>query len=277
MRNRILVTGGTGKTGRRVADLLAQRGAEHRVATRTPRGSDQVRFDWLDSSSFDDALDGVRAIYMVAPADVVDLLPAMRPAMEQALSNGVERLVLLSASSLDEGGPMMGAVHGWLRSNATGWTVLRPTWFMQNFSEHQHLHTIRDEASIYSATEDGRVPFIDAGDIAAVAVEALIDRKFANGDRLLTGPEALTYDEVAELISAASGRRIAHRRLSTAEIAKRFEAVGLPTDYADALARMDEAISRGAEDRITGEVERAVGHKPSSFRSFAESNSSAWR
>ena len=109
MTDNVLVTGGTGKTGRRVADLLRGRGIPARVATRSPAAADQVRFDWADADSFAGALESVRAVYMVAPTGAADPLDAMRPFIDQAIRARVQRLVLLSSSLLEEGGPLMGA------------------------------------------------------------------------------------------------------------------------------------------------------------------------
>ncbi|MGF9758933.1 hypothetical protein AAII07_27415 [Microvirga sp. 0TCS3.31] len=173
MRDRILITEGTGKTGRRVGQILRSRNVQTLVASRSAKGPDTVRFDWSDTTMFDSALNGISAIHLVAPSNVAEPLAAMTPFLERALEAGVERFVQLSASSLEEGGPMMGAVHAWLRRYAPCWVVLRPTWFMQNFSEQQHLPTIVEEGVIYSATGDGRVGFIDAEDIAAAAAQAL--------------------------------------------------------------------------------------------------------
>lgn len=190
MRDQILITGGTGKTGSRVAHSLRERGIEPRLASRSPKGAASVRFDWRDTATFPVALADVRAVYLVAPTDTAEPLDAMRPFLEQAIGSGVDRFVLLSASSLEEGGPMMGAVHAFLKRHALHWAVLRPTWFMQNFSEGPHLPTIRDEGAIYSATGDGRVPFIDAGDIADVATQALVDPLFPNRDARADGAAA---------------------------------------------------------------------------------------
>ena len=277
MVDRVLVTGGTGKTGALVAQQLTARGVEPRIATRNATMPEQVRFEWGDVASHRTALDGVDAIYLVAPTDRTDHLTVMRPLLEQAVAQGVAQLVLLSASSVDEGGPMMGEVHAWLRANAPHWVVLRPSWFMQNFSEHQHVETIRTEGRIYSATQDGRVPFIDAGDIAAVAVEALLGDDFGNGDLILTGPETLSYDEVARLISASSGRPVAHHRLTLQELTSRFEAIGIPAEFAQALAGMDGAIAHGAEDRVTDTVEAVTGRRPKTFAEFPLETGPRWK
>lgn len=272
----ILITGGTGKTGRRVADRLRALGARPRVATRQPNGDGQVRFDWNDPASFADAFDGVAAVYLVAPTGAGDALGAMRPGLDHALAAGVETFVLLSASALEEGGPMMGTVHRYLRERAPRWIALRPTWFMQNFSEGQHLPTIRDERVVYSATGDGRVPFIDAADIAAVAAAALTDRGLESGELVLTGPRTLSYADVAAALSDAIGVAIAHRRLDEAEMVERFRGMGMDDGYARALAGMDAAIAAGGEDRVTDTVARITGRSPGSFARFAAENRACW-
>ena len=273
----ILVTGGGGKTARRVSAQLAERGLEHRVASRSATGPGSVRFDWTLPQTHDAALDGATAVYLVAPPGVAEPLPVMLPFLQRALKKGVARFVLLSASALEENGPVMGAVHGWLRVHVPSWVVLRPTWFMQNFSEQQHLPTILADGAIYSATTDGRVSFIDAEDIAAVAVVALTKPGFASGDLILTGPDCLSYDDVAALISTAAGREIRHRRLSAEDLTEWFIKGGIPGSFAPALAAMDTAISLGAEDRTTQDVFNITGRPPGSFREFAARNASVWK
>lgn len=271
----ILVIGAGGKTGRRVVDRLLSQGHVPRRASRSATDG-TVRFDWNDASTYAAAGDGVRAAYLVAPSGIFDLLPAMRPFIDHLLGRDVERLVLLSASSLEMGGPMTGAVHAYLATNARRWTVLRPSWFMQNFSEQQHRPTIRDEGCIYSATGDGRVGFVSADDIAAVAARLLVDDDHRDGDLVLTGPEALSYDAVARLIGDRIGRPINHRRLTVAALAHRLEAGGLPPDYATVLAAMDDGVARGEEDRVTGAVMRVTGRPAISFVEFATGSAASW-
>jgi uncharacterized protein YbjT (DUF2867 family) len=267
MHDRILVTGGTGKTGQLLAGQLARRGIEARIATRRPSAAGQVRFAWDDPATHAPALAGVGAVYLVAPTDQTEHLAVMLPFLERAAAQVPGHLVLLSASSLEAGGPMMGEVHAWLAAHAPLWTVLRPSWFMQNFTT-QHRRAILDEGCLYSATGDGRVPFIDAADIAAVAAEALASSTLASGDHVLTGPEALSYDEVARAISASIGIPVRHCRLSVDELAARHAASGIPRSYALTLAGMDGHIAQGSENRLTLEVERITGRPANSFARF---------
>jgi uncharacterized protein YbjT (DUF2867 family) len=266
MAERVLVTGGTGKTGSLVVLELAKRGVGVSIATRRPSAPDHVRFDWADAATHGPALAGIDAVYLVAPTDRTDQLSVMRPFLERAVAQGIGPLVLLGASSLDEGDPMMGEVHAWLRHHAARWTVLRPSWFMQNFV-NQLLPAILAEGRIHTAAEDGRVPFIDAADIAAVAVRALTGI-LPSGDLLLTGPEALSYDTAANMVAAVAGRPVTHVRLSATELAARYRRLSLPDDYADLLAGMDRAIARGSEDRTTAEVQRLTGRPPMRLAGF---------
>ncbi len=272
---RVLITGGKGKTGRRVAARLTATGIDVAIGTRTPDGPEDRHFDWADPSSAS-AFDGCDAVYLVAPTDRTDHLAVMRPLLEEAMALGVRRFVLLSSSLLERGGPMMGEVHAWLAESAPEWAVLRPSWFMQNFSEGPHAATIREEGIIYSATGAGRVGFIDAEDIAATAAACLTATAPLNSDVVLTGPEALSYDDTAVIIAAVLGRPVRHVSLDPAALISRFVAQGLPPDYAKTLAGLDADIAAGAEDYTTLGVERVTGQRPASFRDFAERVADTW-
>jgi uncharacterized protein YbjT (DUF2867 family) len=193
-----------------------------------------------------------------------------------ALGRGARRFVLLSGSPVAEGGPGVGQTHHWLRENAADWAVLRPSWFMQNFSEGQHLAAIRDEGVVYSATEDGRIPFISADDIAACAVAALTGPEPLNRDFILTGPEPISYDTVARRIGEAAGRPIEHRRISAEELAAWYRASGRPALLAQMLGMMDTMIAAGAEDRTTDCVRALTGRAPTGFDAFARASAPVW-
>jgi ergot alkaloid biosynthesis protein len=268
----VLVTGGTGKTGRRVAEQLSATGAEVRVASR----GGPHPFDWSNPATWAAALDGVSAIYLVPPPRAGDVTAAMLAFVEAAVARGVRRFVLLSGSPIPEGGLGAGLIHRWLRENAADWAVLRPSWFMQNFSEGQHLATIRDEGAIYSAAEDGRVPFINADDIAACAVAALTSPTPLNRDFVLTGPEPISYDEVARRITKATSRPITHRRISAEALAARYIATGIPALGAQMLGFADVMIAGGAEDRTTDGVEELTAHPPTDFETFAQASAALW-
>ena len=276
----ILVTGATGKVGRRLAEQLQAAGIPHRLASRHPQGEAGVMFDWSDRATWCPALAGVSAAYLIAPRAEGDSGPMMIDFVQQAIAAGARRFVLQSGSPIPAGAPGMGRVHAWLADNAgdkaVGWAALRPSWFMQNFTEALAGQTIRAESAFYTAAGEGRVAFIDAGDIAGAAFGALTAPEPLNGDAILTGPRAITYDEAAAIISDVLGRRIEHHRVTPAEVARRHIANGVPEMTAQMLGLMDVAISNGVEDRVTDGVTQLSGREPVSFEAFAGRDKADW-
>jgi uncharacterized protein YbjT (DUF2867 family) len=266
--NEVLVIGATGTTGSRVAAFLRERGVQARPASRRPDLAGHVRFDWTDRDTHTPALEGVSAVYLVAPVGVSDPVPLVAPFLEEAVRQGVRRVVQLSSSAVPEGTPGLGAVHSLVRTTMPEWTVLRPSWFMQNFTGDSLALRARN-GEILSATGNGRVAFIDARDIAAVAGHALIDEVPHNTGHVLTGPEALTYADAAEIIAQRTGGHVRHRAVTAHELAQHFIEQGMAPDFAAMLAALDDDIRGGSEDRVTDTVERVTGRPPRGFRAFA--------
>jgi ergot alkaloid biosynthesis protein len=273
---RILVTGGTGKTGSRVVEVLNRQGARAIPAARSvPPGG--IRFDWSDRTSWSVALDEVDAVYLVAPAGIGDAAETMIRFAEMAIDRGVGRFVLLSGSPIEAGGPIVGQVHTWLQTSGVEWAVLRPSWFMENLSEGPHHPiNIRDERAIYTAAGDGRAAFISAWDIARAGAHTLTSEQAPNADFILTGPEALSYDDVARRLSSALGVTITHHPLTFDELVVRHMANGLTESQAQTLAIMDLVVAEGAEDRVTGHVEALTQLEPVSFDQFVDDNIATW-
>jgi ergot alkaloid biosynthesis protein len=273
----ILVTGGTGKTGAVLAARLREAGVSVRIASRrASAGSDAAVFDWADAATYGSALGGVDRVYLVAPTGDPNPERVMAPFLRRAVDAGVRRAVLLSSSAIPDGGPALGKVHQAVRELTPEWSVLQPSWFMQNFTTGQHGGTIKSGGGIITAAGDGKVGFIDAADIAEAAFYALTDPLPHNKAHILTGPQALSYDEVASVLSDAAGKTIRHVRISRAELIARLTAFGIPPDYAALLADLEEAVQDGVEDRVTGAVEEVTGRAPKSFAAFAQDNAGAW-
>ncbi|MET8630249.1 NAD(P)H-binding protein [Kitasatospora sp. NPDC004669] len=267
-----LVIGATGTTGSRTAAQLVAAGRRVKAAGRraTPLpGVEPVRFDWYDPATFADAVSGTDRVYLVPPVGDPDPAAVMLPFLRQARDAGVRRAVLLSSSAVPEGGPAVGAVHQALPGLFDQWAVLRPSWFMQNFTgAHLHADSIRADGVILTAAGSGRVGFVDADDIAAVAVRALTDERAPDTDLVLTGPEALSHDDIAAILTEVTGRPVLHRHLSYEDMRERLAAL-MPPEFAAMLAGMDRAIAEGTEDRTTDTVERLTGRPPHSFREVA--------
>ncbi|WP_338932808.1 NmrA family NAD(P)-binding protein [Streptomyces netropsis] len=270
-----LVIGATGTTGRRVSAGLIAEGHRVKAAGRnaTPvEGAQAVRFDWDEPATWDEAVDGADRVYLVPPIGSSDPAAVMLPFLRQARAAGVHRAVLLSSSAIPAGGPAVGQVHQALPGLFEEWAVLRPSWFMQNFTgSAPHARSIREDGAVLTASGEGRVGFIDAEDIAAVAVRALTDEQAPNTDLVLTGPQTLSYDDVAAIVTEVTGRPVVHRHLTFEQLRDRW-AAEIPLEFATMLAGMDRAIAEGAEDRTSDTVLRLTGRPPGTFRAFVERN-----
>jgi len=278
---KVLVTGGTGKTGAPLAALLRAAGVPYRAGSRkapeeADAGREHVRFDWEDESTYGPALEGIRSVYLVAPDRVGDPERLMVPFLRRALEAGVRRAVLLSSSAIPEGGPTLGQVHRAVREMMPEWGVLQPSWFMQNFTAGMHGPSIKAGGEIVTATGAGRVAFVDAGDIAGVAFHALTDAGPHDRAHVITGPEALSYAEAAAVLSGAWHRPIRHVNVTGAQLKERLEGFGIPAGYAALLAGLDEGIKSGAEDRVTSTVLDVTGRPPKSLSDFARDDAASW-
>ncbi|MBF6055110.1 NAD(P)H-binding protein [Streptomyces eurocidicus] len=267
-----LVTGATGTTGGRTARQLIAAGRRVRAASRGAAripGAEPVRFDWYRPDTYGDALRGTDRLYLVPPVGDPHPAAVMLPFLRQARAAGIRRAVLLSSSAVPAGGPATGEVHQALPGLFDQWAVLRPSWFMQNFTgTHAHARGIREDGLILTAAGTGKVAFVDADDIAAVAVHALTSDPAPNTDLVLTGPQALSHDDIAALLTEITGRLVTHHHL-TYEQMRDHLATRIPPEFAAMLAGMDRAIAAGAEDRTTDTVQRLTGRPPHGFRETA--------
>ncbi|MGE2732495.1 NAD(P)H-binding protein [Mycolicibacterium vaccae] len=263
-----LVTGATGNTGSHVVATLRASGRRVRAANRHP-GADGVRFDWADAATFRTALVGVDAIYLVAPVGVADPMPMVGPFLESAAAAGVRRVVQLSSSAVGRGDPGLGEIHDLGARLFEEHTVLRPSWFMQNFvGDHPLADGIRRSREIVTATGTGRLAFIDAIDIAAVAVEALTRAQHLGAELLLTGPETWSYPQAAELVSEVIGEPVRHVDVSTDDLTAQLTGAGYPAEFAATLAALDNRIRCGEQDFVTATVAEITGRPPTGLREF---------
>lgn len=269
----ILVVGATGTTGTKVVEELRRRpGLAIRTATRAaaaPTDLPHHRFDWFDTATWRSAVDGVDRMYLMAPVGHPDPVALVRPFAEVAVAAGVRRVVLLSSSAVACGDPGLGAVDALVRTTFPEWGVLRPTWFMQNFvGDHPLAESIRAAGEFITATGDGRLPFIDAGDIGRSAAVLLAADRLANGEHVLTGPRALNYDEAAAVMSALTGRRVTHRAVAPECYVDRLVDAGYDREFAAGLVALDVLVAEGTEARVTDTVAQLTGAPPRSFERF---------
>lgn len=276
--NEILVLGGTGTTGRRIVERLRAAGHRTRVASRS-RGDVIVDLD--DSSTWAPALGGTRAAYLLEPEMQATEWGQLRIPrfVEAAVAAGLQRLVLLSAPGVEgnEKHPLWRAEEA-VRNSRLEWTIVRPTWFAQNFSEVLWRPGIL-AGTLALPAGDGATAFADAEDIADVATTALIHDGHNGETYVVTGPRAVTFGEATDLISAAIGRRIRYVDISDEEFIHAQVADGVPADVAKLLAGIYAAIRAGNAAATFDGVPRALGRPARPFESYVSTTatSGAWR
>jgi uncharacterized protein YbjT (DUF2867 family) len=267
-----LVLGGTGKTGRRVAARLADRGLPVRIGSR----SGQPPFDWDDQSTWSPALEGARAAYIPYP-DLVTPQPtkAVRAFAELAIEHGVTRLVMLTGRGEDEAQRAEREV----KDTGADVTIVRCAWFMQTFSEDYLLDPIQAGEVVLPADDGQLDPFVDTDDIADVAVAALTDPGHVGQVYELTGPRLMTFFEVAAELSEAAGYPVRYAPITPAEFAAQLKGAGLPDDFADGLAGVFTEIMDGHNAHLTDGVQRALGRPPRDFSDYVRATAATgvWR
>jgi uncharacterized protein YbjT (DUF2867 family) len=258
----VLVLTASGKTGRRVADRLEARGVPIRRGSR----SAEIPFDWNDPATWGPALDGVRAAYVVYTPDLA--VPAAPPAIRDftrlAARSGVKKLVLLSGRGEEEAQRCEQIVQ----DSGLDWTIVRASWFNQNFSEGAFLDLV---AGGEVALPAGGVPepFIDADDIADVVVAALTQDGRAGQVYEVTGPRLLTFAEAVSEIAEAAGRPIRYVQIPHESFVEGLTQAKVPADLIALLTYLFTTVLDGRNAYLTDGVRRAIGRAPRDFREYA--------
>ncbi|UKD58147.1 NAD(P)H-binding protein [Amycolatopsis sp. FU40] len=282
MPTTVLVLGATGRTGRRVVSLLAERGHTVRAASQLPGRPEgavtPVRFDWGDPATYPPALDGVDAIYQWLPISP-DPAAEVAALLDEAKAAGVRRVVHLSTTTARlarEDFPAHGAER-FLETGPVPATILRPNVFAENFSEHPAiLHGIRTGVVAVPAG-DGRVAPISVEDIAAAAAAALTQDGHQHKTYSLTGPDSLSFSDMTAIVGDAAGKPVRYRAMDPAEFREALLGGGTPGHVADFYAAMYEGIRNDWAADVTDDVRRITGRPPVSFADYARAAAARWR
>lgn len=284
MSTPILVTGSAGNIGRPlVPDLLASGSAVRAAVTRTDSapaelaGSELVAFDFQRPTTWGPAFDGVRTMFLLRPPQLSRVTRDLLPAVEFGARNGLRHVVFLSLQGADSNRVVPHArVEKALRASTLDWTFVRPSFFMQNLSTTHRQDVV--DAHLLVPAGSGRTAFVDAFDVAAVAAAALRDPAAHVGRAWTpTGPEALTYDEVAAELSRALDRRIAYDRPGLVRYARHAHArLGLPWGMVAVTGAIYTIARLGLAAGLTDDVRTVTGAAPRPFADFARRESAAW-
>jgi len=276
----ILVTTPNGKVGHEVAKKLLEQRKPVRLAAHTVAktqgafpGAEVVPFDLNDEASVRSALRGIEAVYLASPG-ATPAEPVSRM-IDVAKEAGVRRLVRLSAMGAEGSDNPLRQVEQHLQTSGLEWTILRPNWFMQNYST-THAQSIRKGGIIAEPTGDAKTSFIDTCDIAAVAVKALIEEGHQGQAYTLTGGRAYDRNEVAHAISQVTGKEVRYEPLSEEMFQERMSLGGMPRAYLGMMISLYQVVRAGHTAQVTDTVQRVTGRAPTSFEAFAEDYKEVW-
>ncbi len=283
----ILITGATGTTGREVIAELHRVGAEGvRALVRDPARADFIREAGFEAVAGDfdrpetlgAALEGVeRALLLTPPSP--QTFEHQRAFIEAAGRAGVRHVVKFSAFGADAAAPEgFGRWHGQsedlLKSTGLAWTMLRPNFFMQNLLGQ--ARQIAATGAVYQPLGDARASFIDTRDIAAVAARTLTEEGHEGQTYVLTGPEALSYHDIAAKLSEATGREIKYVPISPEQFREGALGAGLPEWLVAALERLNEVFASGRAAEVNDNVRRVGKREPTTFDQFARDHAAAF-
>lgn len=275
----ICVTGAGGTVGREVVKQLVSANAPFRAAyfsndkaeAARARGIDAVILDYNLPESLRAAFHRCDELFLLGP-NVPNQSELERNAVEAAKAAGVRHIVKQSVMGADGEDYSLAKVHrpveNTVESSGLTWTVLRPSSFMQNVVTYMG-ETIKAEGAFYSASGEAIISHVDVRDIAAVAVKALTEPNHDGKSYTLTGPEALTYDELASELSKVLGRSISHVTLSPSDLRDGMLAEGMPDEIADRMLDLERYYREAQASRITNDIKQVTGRDPRRFSQYA--------
>ncbi len=264
----VLVLGGTGKTGRRIVTGLRAKGIPVRVGSRAAAPP----FDWNNENSWDACLADVEAVYISYSPDLAmpGATDAIQALVDRAKQHGLQRLVLLSGRGEAEAQ----ACERIVQESGLAWTVVRASWFYQNFSEGAFADMV-SAGQITLPAGDTREPFVDVDDIADVAIAALSEAGHTGEIYEVTGPHLLTFAEIAEELSTATAREIAYMQVPHDAFVGAVADSGAPKDVVWMLDYLFSTVLDGRNAYLADGVQRALGRPPRDFAAYAHSAAAA--
>ena len=275
----ICVTGPGGTVGSEVITQLESANVPFRAAcfsrekaeAARARGIDAVVIDYNRPETLRVAFQGCDELFLLGP-NVLNQTQCELNAIEAALAVGVRHVVKQSVMGAAEEAYSLAKIHRSvekaIESSGLVWTFLRPNSFMQNVVTYMGA-TIRAEAACYSASGGAKISHVDVRDIASVAVKTLTEPTHAGQSYTLTGPEALTYDELANELSKVLGRQISHISLPPLDLKQGMLAEGMPEEIADRMLDLERYFREGQGSRITDDIKQVTGRDPRGFPQYA--------
>lgn len=264
MRNQFLILGGTGKTGSRIVKLLQEKGEYVRVGSRRATPS----FDWHQRENWAELLEGITHLYITYQPDlaVPGAYEAVTELVERSKEAGVKKIVLLSGKGEVEAQRCETVV----KNSGIDYTIIQCNWFSQNWSESFLMGPVL-EGHVVLPMAEAKIPFVDADDIAEVAVEVFLNPKYNGQTFELTGPSTYTFAEAVAEIAKATGRQIGFTPVSIDDYKGEMERMELPADYVWLITYLfTEVLGNPANSITTNDIESIIGRAPKDFADYVK-------
>jgi uncharacterized protein YbjT (DUF2867 family) len=283
MKNTLLVTGATGNLGREAVKALLSAGYSIKAGSRDvakiqpAKNLEPVKLDYTNASTFSGALDGVTGVFLVAPPMDPEAPVKLIPFIQKAKEAGVKHIVFNSALGVDqnEQAPLR-VIERALMDSGIDYTILRPNFFMENFSTGFIAPTIQRQRGIFLAAGDGKTSFISTKDIAQVVMKAFRNAHYGK-EYNPTGSEALDHAQVAKIISDASGKTVTYKALPEEAMLQGARDQGIPEAAVQYMGILYAAVRAGYMAVVTDDVKKVTGKKPITFEEFVQKNIGGWK
>lgn len=261
MSNKILVLGGTGKTGRRVVERLTAMNLPVAIGSRNT----QPAFDWENSATWAEVLQDINKVYITFQPDLAipSAVETITTFVKTAKESGVQHLVLLSGRGEKEAQLCENIVI----NSGLDWTIIRASWFMQNFSEGFFLDSILANEMVLPKT-NSKEPFINVDDIADVVVSALVNNIHSKKIYELTGPELLTFEKAVSKIAGVKKQNILYQEVSIDEYVDMLRSYELPEDSIWLIKYLFTEVLDGRNESVTNDIEKVLGRKAKDFDNY---------
>lgn len=282
---RYLVTGSTGNIGYYVVKELVSLDKEVKAAVRDVDKSgkvfkdldvDLVKFDFLDPSTFDNALEGVEGIFLMRPPQLAQPEKDMLPFLEFAKAKGGKKIVFISLLGVEKN-PIVPhrKIENMLRQLGIPYCFLRPSFFMQNLNTN-HREEIKERSELFIPAGRAKTSFIDTRDIARAAAITLTDDKYDNKAFTLTGKEAIDYFKVAHIMTEVLGKTIVYKNPGLLNFRRERIRRGTPKEFANVMMFLYLMTKLGTAKDVTSDLEKLIGREPISFREYVKDFKHCW-
>ncbi|WP_347353920.1 SDR family oxidoreductase [Acetoanaerobium noterae] len=283
--DKYLITGGTGNIGKYVIEELLEMNKDIRVAVRGITQAEQVfkdknvelvAFDFLDNTTFDNALEGVEGIFLMRPPNLANPEKDMFPFLQVAKEKGIKKIVFVSLLGVEKN-PVVPhrKIESMIKELGINYVFLRPSFFMQNLSSN-HREELKERNELFISAGKSKTSFIDTRDIGKAAAITLVEEKYKNQGITLTGKTAIDYYEVAEIMSRVLNRKIEYKNPGLLKFRKERIKRGTPKEFANVMMFLYLMTKLGTAKSITNDLEKIIGTEPTSFERYVMDHKECW-